>query len=357
MKTRRKSRAVNAGGVPIGGGNPVSIQSMTNTDTRDVSATVKQIKALAEAGCEIVRVAVPDKAAAEAIKMIKKHTDLPIVADIHFDYRLALASLESGADKLRLNPGNINARDMQKVAEAAKSRGIPIRVGVNSGSVEKDILEKYRSSLPEALPEALAESALRHAEMLEGLHFSDIVLSVKASSVPVCLNAYEIIAKQTDYPLHVGITEAGAAYAGSIKSAVGIGAILSRGIGDTVRVSLTGDPVDEVSCAREILSALGYRRFGVEIISCPTCGRTEIDLLGAAEQIEAYCKNIKANIKVALMGCVVNGPGEAKDADLGLAGGKGSAVIFRKGQVVKTINESGMVGEFIEELRKAALNG
>ena len=345
---------MNAGGLLIGGDNPVSIQSMTKTDTRDIDATVKQIGALAEAGCELVRLAVPDQACAAAIKEIKKQVKVPLAADIHFDFRLALAALENGADKLRLNPGNIGGfENVRKVAEAAKSRGVPIRVGVNAGSLEKNIIKKYGG----AVPEALAESALAHAAMLESFNFSDIVIAVKASSVPVSIRAYEIIAKQTDYPLHVGITEAGMAYAGSIKSAVGIGAILSRGIGDTVRVSLTGDPIEEVCCAKEILQALGLRRFGVEFISCPTCGRTEIDLNAAAAYIKEYCKVFKANIKVAVMGCAVNGPGEARDADIGLAGGKGSAVIFKKGKVLRTVKESEMVGVFIEELRKAALNG
>jgi len=354
MSPRRKSRAVNAGGLLIGGDNPISIQSMAKTDTRDIESTVKQIEALAEAGCELVRVAIPDMSAAEALKAIKKRISLPIAADIHFDYRLALAALESGADKLRLNPGNIGGADnVRKVAEAAKSRGVPIRVGVNSGSLEKGVLEKYG----ESSPEALAESALSHAEMLERFHFSDIVIAVKASSVPVSIEAYEIIAAKADYPLHVGITEAGTAYAGSVKSAVGIGAILSRGIGDTIRVSLTGDPVREVHCAKEILKSLGLRRFGVEFISCPACGRTEIDLAGAAAQIEAFCKTLKADIKVAVMGCVVNGPGEARDADLCLAGGKGSAAIFKNGKVLRTVKESEMVNAFIEELRKAASDG
>jgi len=327
---------------------------MTKTDTRDVESTVKQIQDLAEAGCEIVRVAVPDLTAAEAIKEIKKRVSLPLAADIHFDYRLALAALENGADKLRLNPGNIGGREnVGKVAAAAKSRGVPIRVGVNAGSLERDILAQYGGTVPEAL----AESVMRHVRMLEDFHFSDIVIAVKASSVPVSIQAYEIVAGQTDYPLHVGITEAGTAYAGSIKSAVGIGAVLSRGIGDTVRVSLTGDPVSEVTCAKEILQSLGLRRFGVEFVSCPTCGRTEIDLRAAAAQIEAYCRNLKANIKVSVMGCVVNGPGEARDADIGLAGGKGRAVLFKKGQVFRTVDESEMVSVFLEELRKVALDG
>ncbi|MDR2650125.1 MAG: flavodoxin-dependent (E)-4-hydroxy-3-methylbut-2-enyl-diphosphate synthase [Clostridiales bacterium] len=354
MKPRKKTRPVNAGGVLIGGDNLISIQSMTNTDTRDVDATVKQITSLAEAGCEIVRVAVPDMAAAGAVKEIKRRIKLPLVADIHFDYRLALAALENGADKLRLNPGNIGVSEhVRKVAEAAKSRGVPIRVGVNAGSLEKPMLAKYGG----AVPEALAESALKRAETLENFNFTDIVIAVKASSAPVSIKAYEIIAERTDYPLHVGITEAGTVYAGSIKSAAGIGAILSRGIGDTIRVSLTGDPVEEVRCAREILRALGLRRLGVEFVSCPTCGRTEIDLVKAAAQIEEYCKNIKADIKVAVMGCAVNGPGEARDADIGLAGGKGSAVIFKKGQIFRTVQEDEMVSVFIEELRKVALNG
>jgi len=354
LEKRRKSRSVNVGGIQIGGNSPITIQSMTNTDTRDVVATVKQIEALTEAGCEIVRVAVPDMIAANAIKEIKSLIKIPLAADIHFDYRLALTSLESGADKLRLNPGNIGSlENVQKVAEAAKKRRIPIRIGVNAGSLQKGLLDKYGG----ATPEALAESALKHAFILERMNFHDIVISVKASDVPTCIKAYEIIAEKTRYPLHVGITEAGTIYAGSIKSAVGIGAILSRGIGDTIRVSLTGDPVEEVICAKEILKSLKLRQFGVEFVSCPSCGRSEIDLTEAASQIEKYCRDIKSNLKIAVMGCVVNGPGEARDADLGLAGGSGSAVIFKKGQVFRTVNESEMVSVFVEELRRAAQNG
>jgi (E)-4-hydroxy-3-methylbut-2-enyl-diphosphate synthase len=346
---RRVSREVRIGAVTIGGAYPIAIQSMANTDTRDVSATVRQINSLAAAGCEIARVAVPDMEAAEAIGPIRRQIGIPLVADIHFDYRLALKALENGVDKLRINPGNIGGADKVKlVARAAKERGVPIRIGVNSGSVEKELLEKYGG----AAPEALAESALRHAALLEDQNFTDIVLAVKASDVPTTIAAYELIAAKTDYPLHVGVTEAGTVYAGSIKSAVGIGAILSRGIGDTIRVSLTGDPLEEVRCAKAILQSLGLRRFGVEFVSCPTCGRTEIDLIGLATKIEKFCETIDEPIKVAVMGCVVNGPGEAKDADIGVAGGKGSGVIFKKGRIYKTVKEEELADAFIAELRR-----
>ncbi|MDR1000974.1 MAG: flavodoxin-dependent (E)-4-hydroxy-3-methylbut-2-enyl-diphosphate synthase [Clostridiales bacterium] len=346
---RRISRAVRVGDVTIGAGSPVSIQSMTNTYTRDVDQTVKQIEALVDAGCEIVRLAVPDSASAQALGIIKKRVKIPVVADIHYDYRLALESLKAGADKLRLNPGNIGGADKVKaVAREAASRGVPIRVGVNSGSLEKDLFAKYGG----VTPEALVESALRSVEILENQSFKDIVIAVKSSDVTLSVSAYELLAKHTDYPFHVGITEAGTVYGGSIKSAVGIGAVLSRGLGDTIRVSLTGDPLEEVRCAREILQSLGLRRFGVELVSCPTCGRTSIDLIGLAERIEAYCKDIKTPLKVAVMGCVVNGPGESKDADIGVTGGDGKGVIFKKGEIFATMKEDELFPAFVQELEK-----
>jgi (E)-4-hydroxy-3-methylbut-2-enyl-diphosphate synthase len=322
---------------------------MTNTYTRDVDQTVKQIEALVDAGCEIVRLAVPDSASAQALGIIKKRVKIPVVADIHYDYRLALESLKAGADKLRLNPGNIGGADKVKaVAREAASRGVPIRVGVNSGSLEKDLFAKYGG----VTPEALVESALRSVEILENQSFKDIVIAVKSSDVTLSVSAYELLAKHTDYPFHVGITEAGTVYGGSIKSAVGIGAVLSRGLGDTIRVSLTGDPLEEVRCAREILQSLGLRRFGVELVSCPTCGRTSIDLIGLAERIEAYCKDIKTPLKVAVMGCVVNGPGESKDADIGVTGGDGKGVIFKKGEIFATMKEDELFPAFVQELEK-----
>jgi (E)-4-hydroxy-3-methylbut-2-enyl-diphosphate synthase len=346
---RRISRAVRVGEVTIGGNNPVSIQSMTNTDTRDAEQTVKQIERLVEAGCEIVRLAVPDTEAAGALKTIRQRVKIPIVADIHYDYRLALEALKAGVDKLRFNPGNIGGADkMRIIAREAASRGVPIRVGVNSGSLEKDLPAKHGG----ITPEALVESALRSVEILENQSFEDIVIAVKSSDVTLSINAYELLARYTDHPFHLGITEAGTVYGGSIKSAVGIGAVLSRGLGDTIRVSLTGDPVEEVRCAREILQSLKLRRFGVEFVSCPTCGRTSIDLTGLAEKIEAYCKNIKTPLKVAVMGCAVNGPGEAKDADIGVSGGNGKGVIFKNGEIFATVNEDELFAAFARELDK-----
>ncbi|MDR1914278.1 MAG: flavodoxin-dependent (E)-4-hydroxy-3-methylbut-2-enyl-diphosphate synthase [Clostridiales bacterium] len=344
----RKSKEIRIGTVMIGGTNPIAIQSMTNTDTRDVESTTRQIHKLQDAGCEIIRVAIPDQEAAQAISEIKKRVNIPLVADIHFDYRLALAALENGADKLRINPGNIGSREKVKaVALAAKERNVPIRVGVNSGSLEKDLYIAHGVT-----PESLMESAMRHVRMLEDIDFNDIVIAVKSSNVKLSIAAYDLLSAQTNYPLHVGITEAGTVKAGAIKSAVGIGAILSRGLGDTIRVSLTGDPVEEVICAKMILQSLELRRFGVEFVSCPTCGRTEIDLIPLAKQIEDYCSNIDANIKVAVMGCIVNGPGEAKDADIGVAGGKGAGVIFKKGKVIKTVKEYDLFTMLIKELEE-----
>jgi len=342
MILREKTKVVHIGGVPIGGGHPIIIQSMTNTDTRDVVATVAQIHALAEAGCEIIRVAVPDMEAAEALKKIKQEINLPLVADIHFDYRLALASVASGADKLRINPGNIGeGLRLQKVAEAAKAAEIPIRVGVNSGSLEKDIFVKYGLT-----PESLAESALRNVTMLEKFGFHNIVVSVKATDVPMMLSAHKILAERIPYPLHIGLTHSGTPYKGAIRSAAGLGALLAAGVGDTLRVSLSGDPVDEIRCAKEVLAAMGLRQFGPMVIACPACGRTQTDMAELSAQIEARIEHINKPITVAIMGCVVNGPGEAREADIGIALGRGSGVLFRKGEIIRKVYE----GEFLESV-------
>ena len=344
---RKKTNTVNIGGLAVGGENPILVQSMTNTDTRNASATIEQIRRLEEAGCEIIRAAVPDMEAAAALKQIKKSISIPLVADIHFDYRLALAALENGVDKLRINPGNIGGMDkVRKVAAAAKERNVPIRIGVNSGSLEKPLLEKYGG----VTAQALVESALNHIIMLEQCDFYDIIISIKASGVPLCLEAYRLISDAVPYPLHIGITEAGTSFGGAVKSSVGLGVLLWSGIGDTLRVSLTGDPVEEVSCGKEILKALELRQFGVEFISCPTCGRTEVDLIPIAKEIEARCRNINRHIKVAVMGCVVNGPGEAREADVGVACGKDCGLIFRKGQIVKKVSEEKIVEELMKEI-------
>ncbi len=346
---RKKTNVVNIGSVAIGGDNPIAIQSMCNTDTRDAAATIAQIKRLEEAGCEIIRVAVPDMQAAEAIGDIKKGISIPLVADIHFDYRLALKCLEMGVDKLRINPGNIGSRErVEAVVNAAKEREIPIRIGVNSGSLEKDILEKYG----EVTPEGLVESALRHVAILEDLNYDKIVISIKASNVPFSMETYTLLSQAVNYPLHLGITEAGTVWSGTVKSAVGIGAILGMGIGDTIRVSLTGDPVEEVRAAKEILKSLELRRFGVNFVSCPTCGRTEIDLIGLANKVEKACEGIDKNIKVAVMGCAVNGPGEAREADIGIAGGKGYGLIFKKGEILHKLPESELLGALMAEIDK-----
>lgn len=346
---RRKTRVVKIGNVLIGGDNPIAIQSMCNTKTSDVDATVKQILELEAAGCEIIRVAVPDMKAAEAIAEIKKQIHIPLVADIHFDYRLALKAIESGVDKLRINPGNIGGEDRVKaVVEAAKAKKIPIRIGVNSGSLEKDILEKYG----EVTPEGLVESALRHVRILEKLDSHDIVISIKASNVPFSLATYSLLSKEVDYPIHLGITESGTEWSGTIKSAVGIGAILAMGIGDTIRVSLTGSTVEEVKVAKAILKDLGLRKFGIEFVSCPTCGRTSIDLIGLANKVEEKCRNINKDIKVAVMGCAVNGPGEAREADIGIAGGNGYGLIFKKGEILKKLPENELLDALMEEIEK-----
>lgn len=346
---RRKTRVVDIGGVKIGGDNPIAIQSMCNTKTEDVEATVKQIKALEEAGCEIIRCAVLNMEAAEALKKIREKIDIPLVADIHFDYRLALKAIESGVDKLRINPGNIGDEDRVKaVVEAAKSRHIPIRIGVNSGSLEKDILEKYG----EVTPQGLIESALRHVKLLEKYDFYDTVISIKASNVPFTLETYKQLSNTVDYPLHLGITESGTLWSGTVKSSVGIGAILAMGIGDTIRVSLTDDPIEEVKTAKQILKSLELRKFGVEFVSCPTCGRTQIDLIGLANKVEQRLMNINKDIKVAVMGCAVNGPGEAREADIGVAGGNGYGLIFKKGEILKKLPEEQLLDALMEEIEK-----
>ncbi|KXG78118.1 4-hydroxy-3-methylbut-2-en-1-yl diphosphate synthase (flavodoxin) [Fervidicola ferrireducens] len=345
---RRTTKKVYVGDIGIGGDFPVSVQSMTNTKTQDVKATVNQILALEEAGCDIVRVAVPDMEAAQAISEIKRNIHIPLVADIHFDYRLAIEAIKNGADKVRINPGNIGGVDrIKKVVEAARERNIPIRIGVNSGSLEKDLLEKYGSPCAEAL----VESALRHVSILEGLDFSDIVISIKSSDVLTTVKAYEMLAKRVDYPFHLGVTEAGTIFSGTVKSAVGLGILLYEGIGDTIRVSLTGDPVEEVRVGKEILKSLNLIESGVNLISCPTCGRCQIDLIGIAREVEKKLAGIKAPIKVAVMGCIVNGPGEAREADIGIAGGSGKVAVFKKGRILKTVPESDAVGVLISEVR------
>lgn len=349
MYKRHTTREMKIGDRFIGGDHPILIQSMTNTKTSDVKATVEQIHALEKAGCEIVRVTVNDQVAAEAIKEIKSQIHIPLVADIHFNYRLALTAIENGVDKLRINPGNIGDEDRIKaVVMAAKRKGVPIRIGVNSGSVEKDLVEKYGH----VTVEALVESAMRHVRILENLEFYDICISVKASDTTMAIESYKAVAEKVDYPLHLGITEAGTLYSGTIKSSMGIGTMLYLGLGDTIRVSLSDDPVEEVKCAKLILQNLNLRRFGVELISCPTCGRTEIDLIGLANKVEKLLEDVNKPIKVAIMGCVVNGPGEAKEADYGIAGGKGVGLIFKKGEIVKKVKEAELLEALLEEINK-----
>lgn len=339
------SRVVKVGNLLIGGGNPVVIQSMTNTTTSNVEATVAQIKKLESVGCQMVRMTINNEEAAKVIGEIKKRVSIPLCADIHFDYKLALLAIENGIDKLRINPGNIGSdENIKAVVEKAKERNIPIRIGVNSGSIEKHILEKYGK--PTA--DGMVESAMYHINLLEKNGFEDIVISLKASNVKMMVDAYRKISKLVDYPLHLGVTEAGTAFQGTVKSAIGIGSLLVDGIGDTIRVSLTEDPVEEIKVAKEILKVLGLIDAGVEIVSCPTCGRTEIDLIGLAKKVEKEFENEKRKIKIAVMGCVVNGPGEAREADYGVAGGKGVGVLFKKGQVVKKVDES----EILIELKK-----
>lgn len=349
MEIRMKTREISIGNVKIGGGNPIAVQSMTNTKTENVQATVTQINRLVQAGCDIVRVAVPTMEAAEAVREIKKQVRIPIVADIHFDYRLAIAAVENGADKIRINPGNIGSTErIQAVVDTCRERGIPIRVGVNSGSLEKPLLLKYGG----VTPEALVESALNEVRMIEQMGYENIVISIKSSDVLSCIKAHEQIAGRTDYPLHVGITESGTVLSGSIKSAVGLGNILYQGIGDTIRVSLTGDPVEEVRAANLILKSLGLKKGGITVVSCPTCGRTQIDLIGLATRVEEMVQDFDLDIKVAVMGCVVNGPGEAREADIGIAGGIGEGLLIKKGEVVKKLPE----GELLEALRQELLN-
>lgn len=346
---RRKTKKIKIGKIYIGGDSKISVQSMNNTDTRDVEATVKQIKDLEMAGCDITRCAVPDMEAARALKKIVSSVNIPVVADIHFDYRLALESIENGVAALRINPGNIGSIERVKiVANAAKERKIPIRVGVNSGSLEKEILKKYGK----VCPEALVESALNHVEILENLNFKDIVISIKSSNVVQMIESYRIISSKVDYPLHVGVTEAGTVWRGTIKSSVGIGTLLSEGIGDTIRVSLTGNPVEEIKVGREILKSLDYIKEGIEIISCPTCGRTNINLIQLANEAEERLAGCNKNLKVAIMGCVVNGPGEAREADIGIAGGIGEGLIFKKGKIIKKVKEDKLIDELINEINK-----
>lgn len=346
------TKKIKVGNLFIGGSENVIIQSMTNTKTNDVDATVAQILALEEAGCELVRVTVNDSEAAKAIKDIKKRIHIPLVADIHFDYRLALEAIENGIDKLRINPGNIGSDDkVEAVVNKAKEFGIPIRIGVNGGSLEKSILEKYGHPSPEAL----VESAMYHISLLEKFDFTDIIISIKTSNVQNMVKAYELISPKISYPLHLGVTEAGTSFSGTIKSSIGIGSLLLKGIGDTIRVSLTADPVEEIAVAKEILKVLEIRKDGAEIISCPTCGRTEIDLIGLAHAVEKEFKSYKNNIKIAVMGCIVNGPGEAKEADYGIAGGKGYGVLFKKGQIVKKVEEKDILNELKQLIKEDIL--
>ncbi len=346
---RDNTKEVQIGTVKIGGGNPIAIQSMTNTKTEDVRATVRQILALEEAGCDIIRCAVPTMEAAQALEQIKKEIHIPLVADIHFDYRLAIAAMEHGADKIRINPGNIGSNErVQAVVDVAKERHIPIRVGVNSGSLEKEYIEQYGG----VTAEGIVKSALGKVCLIEDMGYDNLVISIKSSDVMMCIRAHELIAKQTKYPLHVGITESGTVLSGNIKSAVGLGNILYQGIGDTIRVSLTGDPVEEIRSAKLILRTLGLRKGGVTVVSCPTCGRTQIDLIGLAGRVEQMVQDMDLDVKVAVMGCVVNGPGEAAEADIGIAGGKGVGLLIKKGEVIATLPEDQLLGALKAELEK-----
>ena len=344
---RKKTRKVKVGSCYIGGDSPVTIQSMTNTDTRDVNATLTQINALYEAGCEIIRCAVPDMEAAEALKEICERSPMPVVADIHFDYKLALAAIENGVSALRINPGNIGSVEKVKaVVEVAKAKNIPIRIGVNSGSLEKEILE--RDGYPTA--KGLVESALKHVRILEELEFYDIVISIKSSDVTMMIDAYRLMSESCNYPLHLGVTESGTPFRGTIKSSIGLGTLLAEGIGDTIRVSLTSDPIEEIKVAKEILKALNLRKSGLQFVSCPTCGRTQINLIKIAEEVEKRLENINKNIKVAVMGCAVNGPGEAREADIGIAGGRGEGLIFKKGIIVRKVKEEDLIEELMKEI-------
>lgn len=344
---RKQKRIVNIGGVKIGGDNPVAIQSMCNTDTRDVKATVNQIYELENAGCEIIRVAVPDMVAAKAVADIKKQIHIPLVVDIHFDYRLALECMKNGADKVRINPGNIGDRDrVKQVVEMAKEREIPIRIGVNGGSLERELLQKYGG----VTADALVESAMGHVAILDELNFNNVVVSIKISDVPKMLCAYRKFNEISDIPLHIGVTESGTLKGGTVKSAVGIGALLAEGIGDTMRVSLTANPVEEIYAAYDIQKVLGMRKTGAEIVSCPTCGRTQLDLISIANKVEKRAANIDKPIKIAVMGCAVNGPGEAREADIGIAGGKGEGLIFKKGEIIKKVPQDSLVDELMKEI-------
>ena len=347
--TREETKVIQIGNVKIGGGNPVAIQSMTNTKTEDVQATVAQILALEAVGCQIIRCAVPTMEAAKAIAEIKKQIHIPLVADIHFDYQLAIAAIENGADKIRINPGNIGSKErVLKVVEKAKEYNIPIRIGVNSGSLEKELVEKYDG----VTAEGIVESALDKMHLIEDMGYDNLVISIKSSDVMMCVRAHEILAKECPYPLHIGITESGTVTSGNIKSSVGLGIMLYQGLGDTIRVSLTGDPLEEIKSAKLILKTLGLRQGGIEVVSCPTCGRTQIDLIGLANQVENMVADIPLDIKVAVMGCVVNGPGEAKEADIGIAGGIGEGLLIKKGQIIKKVKEE----ELLETLRQELLH-
>ena len=344
---RKLTRKVKVGKVYVGGDAPVTIQSMNNTDTRDVEATLKQIRELYNAGCEIIRCTVPDMEAAEAIKEIVKQSPIPVVADIHFDYRLALKVVENGISAVRINPGNIGSIErVRMVAEACKAKNIPIRIGVNSGSLEKEILE--RDGKPTA--KGLVESALAHVKILEAVDFNDIVISIKSSDVRMMIDAYRLMSEKVDYPLHLGVTESGTPFRGTIKSSIGIGTLLAEGIGDTIRVSLTSDPIEEIKVAKEMLKALGLRKGGLEFVSCPTCGRTQIKLIEIANEVERRLEGNNKDIKVAVMGCIVNGPGEAREADIGIAGGKGEGIIFKKGEIIKKCKEEDLIEELMKEI-------
>ena len=346
---RQNTKEIRIGDVVIGGNHPVAIQSMNNTKTEDIKGTVEQIHRLEAAGCEIVRCTVPTLEAAEALREIKKNIQIPLVADIHFDYRMAIAAIENGADKIRINPGNIGGEErLRAVVDKAKEHEIPIRVGVNSGSLEKTLLEKYGA----VTAEGIVESALDKVRMIEEMEYDNLVVSIKSSDVMMCVKAHELIAEQCPYPLHVGITEAGTVYSGNIKSSIGLGIILYEGIGNTIRVSLTGDPAEEIRSAKLILKTLGLRKGGIEVVSCPTCGRTQIDLIGLANQVEKMVQEFPLDLKVAVMGCVVNGPGEAREADIGIAGGKGEGLLIKKGEVVKKVKEE----ELLETLRRELQN-
>ena len=352
MIIRKKTRQIKIGNVFIGGDAPISVQSMTNTDTRNTVATISQIKGLEKAGCELIRVAVPDLESAEAIRVIRDGISIPLIADIHFDWRLAVASMENGAQGIRINPGNLGgAEKLARVVDAAKVWKVPIRVGVNSGSIEKDLLEKYGYPTPEN-PSSLIESALRNVKLLEKQGFNDIKISIKSSDTLTTIAGYRLLSEQTDYPLHIGVTEAGGLIAGTVKSSVALGILLFDGIGDTFRISLTRDPVEEVRVGYELLRSLRIRERGPEMISCPTCGRTQIDLFPIAEAVEKHLQTMETRLKVAVMGCVVNGPGEAREADIGIAGGKGVGIIFKKGTIFKKVKEEELLQVFLEELKK-----